>query len=108
VSLNVDGLSLSNGLAFGSGMFDVSQVEVLKGPQALFYGKSSPGGVISLRTADPTDQLEVIGRVSYEFEGREPRGEVIVSGPLSPSLGARVAASYSNGEGWFRNFAVPI
>ena len=71
VSLNIDGLALGQGLAFGSGMFDVGQVEVLKGPQALFYGKSSPGGVISLRTADPTDEIEVIARAGYEFEARE-------------------------------------
>src|SRR5690606_17170414 len=80
VSLNIDGLSLGQGLAFASGMFDVSQVEVLKGPQSLFYGKSTPGGVISLRTADPTDQLELTGRAGYEFEAREVRGEFILSG----------------------------
>src|SRR5207237_8379232 len=68
VSLNIDGLSLGNGLAFSSGLFDLGQIEVLKGPQALFYGKSSPGGVIALRTADPTDRLEVTGRAAYEFE----------------------------------------
>lgn len=107
VSLNIDGLSLGQGLAFGSAMFDVAQVEVLKGPQALFYGKSSPGGVISLRTADPGDKLEVIARAAYEFEAREGRGELIVSGPLSDSIGVRVAAMYSAGQGYFINNAVP-
>jgi len=107
VSLNIDGLSLGQGLAFGSAMFDVGQVEVLKGPQALFYGKSSPGGVISLRTADPTDKLEVIASAGYEFEGREGRGELIVSGPLSDTIKARVSAMYSKGAGYFINNAVP-
>ena len=108
VSLNIDGLSLGQGLAFGSGMFDVAQVEVLKGPQALFYGKSSPGGVISLRTADPGSEAEFIARVGYEFEARQPRGELIVSGPVSEELGLRLATTYSRGEGYFRNFAEPI
>lgn len=108
VSLNIDGLSLGQGLAFGSAMFDVGQVEVLKGPQALFYGKSSPGGVISLRTADPTDKLELIGRVGYEFEAREMRGELIASGPLTETLGLRVAGLYSKADGYFINDAVPI
>lgn len=108
VSLNIDGLSLGHGLAFGSGMFDVAQVEVLKGPQALFFGKSSPGGVISLRTADPGDEIELILRAGYEFEANEKRGEVILSGPVSDTLGARLAAAYSHGDGYFRNDAVPI
>lgn len=108
VSLNIDGLSLGQGLAFGSGLFDVAQVEVLKGPQALFYGKSSPGGVISLRTADPGDRFELIGRASYEFEAREKRGELIISGPVSDTLGLRLATTYSAADGYFRNLAVPV
>lgn len=108
VSLNIDGLSLGQGLAFTSGMFDLQQIEVLKGPQALFYGKSSPGGVISMRTADPTDRGEVMVRAGYEFEGREGRGELILSGPLSETLKARFAGMYAAGDGYFRNNSVPI
>lgn len=108
VSLNIDGLSLGQGLAFGSGMFDVAQVEVLKGPQSLFYGKSSPGGVISLRTADPTDDFELIARGSYEFVAREGRGELIVSGPVADTLKLRFAGAYSESQGHFRNLAEPV
>lgn len=108
VSLNIDGLSLGQGLAFGSAMFDVAQVEVLKGPQALFYGKSSPGGVISLRTADPSDYFELIARAGYEFEAREMRGELIASGPLSETVMARVSAMYARADGYFINDAVPV
>jgi iron complex outermembrane receptor protein len=36
VSLNIDGLQLNQSLAYGTGMFDVGQIEVLKGPQALY------------------------------------------------------------------------
>ena len=108
VSLNIDGLSLGNGLAFNSGLFDVGQIEVLKGPQALFYGKSSPGGVISIRTADPTDKFEVIGRAAYEFESVNPRGELIVSGPVTDTLKLRLAAMYSSADGYFDNIATPL
>jgi iron complex outermembrane recepter protein len=108
VSLNIDGLSLGQGLAFRSGMFDVAQVEVLKGPQSLFYGKSSPGGVISLRTTDPGQEFELIARASYEFEAREARGDLIVSGPVSSTLGLRLAGTYSDADGYFRNLAVPV
>ncbi len=106
VSLNIDGMAPGTGLAFSSGMFDIGQVEVLKGPQALFFGKSSPGGVISLRTADPTDQFEVIGRTSYEFESSTPREEAIISGPIVDTFKARLAAMYQSSDGYFRNTGV--
>src|SRR5439155_22574764 len=108
VSLNVDGLSLGQGLAFSSGMFDVGQVEVLKGPQALFYGKSSPGGVIVLRTADPGDQVEFIGRAGYELEAHTTRGEAIFSTPLSSTLGVRIAGMAQWTDGYYFNKAVAL
>jgi iron complex outermembrane receptor protein len=106
VALNIDGLSLGNGLAFNSGLFDVGGIEVLKGPQALFFGKESPGGVISLRSADPTDQLEVVARAAYEIESVQPRAEFIVSGPVTDTLKLRLATMYDQQEGYFKNAAV--
>ena len=108
VSLNLDGLQLSQGLAYGSGTFDLGTVEVLKGPQTLFYGKSSPGGVISLRTADPTDKFEVILRGAHEFEANEWRGEAIVSGPVTDTLGLRLSTMYDHQDGFYRNVATSL
>jgi iron complex outermembrane recepter protein len=105
VSLNIDGLQLSHGLAYRAAAFDLQQVEVLKGPQALYFGKNSTAGVISFRTADPGDSLEIKGSIGYEFEAREKRGELVVSGPLSDTLGLRVGGVYSNSEGIFKNTA---
>lgn len=106
VSLNIDGMSLGQGLAYSSGLFDVGQVEVLKGPQALFFGKGSPGGVISLRTADPTDKFEVIGKAAYDFDAHTRRGELVVSGPVADTLKARLAGMYQKSDGFYYNTAV--
>jgi iron complex outermembrane receptor protein len=103
ITLVLDGLQLANGLAYFSGAFDMGQVEVLKGPQALFYGKASPGGVISIRSADPTSTPEIIARAGYEFEAREKRGELIVSGPIVDTLKGRLAFMYTDQDGFFRN-----
>ncbi len=108
VSLNIDGLQLTQGASYSVGMFDMAQVEVLKGPQALFFGKNSPGGVISIRTADPGDEVEVIGRASYGFEAREKRGELIYSLPLSDTVGLRIAGMYSDDDGYFFNKATAL
>jgi len=108
VSLNIDGLQLSQGLAYKVGMFDVAQIEVLKGPQALFYGKNSPGGVISLRSADPTNEVELIARAGYEFVAQEKLLEFIISGPVAQGLKLRLAAQVTDGNGYFKNRVDPI
>jgi len=108
VSLNIDGMQFTQGSAYSIGLFDMAQVEVLKGPQALFFGKNSPGGVVSIRTADPGDETEIVGTLGYEFKARTMRGEAILSTPLTEDFGVRLAAAYTSTDGYFRNNAAAI
>ncbi|MDM8010959.1 MAG: TonB-dependent receptor [Parasphingorhabdus sp.] len=103
VSFNIDGVQVARSSVRRMGDFDIAGVEVLKGPQALFFGKNSPGGIISTRTADPTDQFEVGGKLGYEFNADELRGEGYISGPLTDGLGARLAVYGSTMKGWVKN-----
>lgn len=106
VSLNLDGLQLSQGMAYSVGMFDMAQIEVLKGSQALFFGKNSPAGVVSIRTADPGKEFETMGRIGYEVYSKQWRGEAVVSGPITDTFGARLAAMYTKQDGYFKNDAI--
>ena len=106
VSLNIDGMQMTQGNAYTVGVFDMANVQVLKGPQALFYGKASPGGVIAIRTADPTDQPEIILRGGYEAEANTKEGEAIFSGPITDTLLVRLSGKYSQSDGFFNNVAV--
>ncbi|ETI61217.1 hypothetical protein C100_18160 [Sphingobium sp. C100] len=105
VALNIDGMPFSQGIAYQVGFFDLAQAEVIRGPQALFYGKAASAGVIALHTADPTDRFELIGRGDYEFTSQEKRAELIISGPVTETLGLRVGGYYSDQDGYFRNRA---
>jgi iron complex outermembrane recepter protein len=101
VALYIDGQQITQGLAYSSAMFDSSQVEVLKGPQALFYGKNSPGGVIAIRSNDPTDQY--IADVTYgrEFEASEDEVDLILSGPIwGNTLEGRLAGQFTDQDGY--------
>jgi iron complex outermembrane receptor protein len=99
VSFNIDGVQVAKATVRRMSDFDIGQIEVLKGPQALFFGKNSPAGIISIRTADPTPALE--GKVSagYEFNARQVRTEGYISGPVSDTLGFRIAGVYSDMKG---------
>lgn len=107
VSFNIDGVQVARSSVRRMGDFDIASVEVLKGPQALFFGKNSPGGIISTTTADPTDRLEIGGKIGYEFNADEVRGEGYVSGPLTDSIGARLAVYGSTMKGWVDNVLEP-
>ena len=108
VSLNIDGLQISRGRLITQGFFDIAQVEVLKGPQALFFGKNSPGGVISVHTNGPTEQLSGYLKGGYEFNAGERFVEGAVAGPITDTVGFRVALRGDKMDGYIRNTAEPL
>jgi len=107
VSVNINGMQIGRGHIIAQAFFDVAQVEVLKGPQALFFGKNSPAGVVSIKSVRPGDTLEGIVRAGYEFEADERYIEAAVGGPLSQTFGARIAVRAGKSEGFLTNSAGP-
>ncbi|MGE4322460.1 MAG: TonB-dependent receptor [Sphingobium sp.] len=105
VQVNIDGVALSRGFITSVAFLDVGQVEVLKGPQALFFGKNSPAGVVSVRSNNPGATFEASLRGGYEFVARQRYIEGMISGPLTPTLGARLAVRYDDADGWMYNDA---
>ena len=93
VALNVDGVVLSASRLIYAGQMDMRQIEVLKGPQSLYYGKSATAGVISILTNDPGDEFELMLRGAILPEHDGSRYEAVISGPLGDSFGARLALS---------------
>ena len=103
VAVIVDGAYYGQGRTINEGFFDLGRMEILKGPQALFFGKNATAGAVSITTADPGDELEIIARAGYEFTAQQVYGEAIVSSPLSETLGIRVAARASKQfDGYYR------
>jgi iron complex outermembrane receptor protein len=107
VSVDIDGVQVSRGRIITASFFDVQQVQIMKGPQALFFGKNSPAGVISVESVNPTSALDGYIRTGYEFNADERFGEGAISGPLTDTLKARFAFRVSYMDGWIRNVATP-
>ena len=78
---------------------------MLKGPQALFFGKNSPAGVIAATSAMRTEEFEAEISVGYEIEAEEQLLEFVLSGSLTETLNARLAFRGSSSEGWIKNTA---
>ncbi|MEM5516333.1 TonB-dependent receptor [Henriciella sp. AS95] len=103
VTVNVDGIPISYAGVVKLGQFDLGQVEVLKGPQALFFGKNSTGGIVSLASAAPTEEFDYRIRGEYETESQRYGIESYVSGPLAEGVLGRLAVRYTDADGWLDN-----
>jgi iron complex outermembrane receptor protein len=83
-ALFVDGIFVSGGTASVT-MADVSQVEVLKGPQNVYFGKNTFGGAINLITSNPSEDFHGYANVGYST--KESYDDTFsVEGALVPNL----------------------
>lgn len=57
VAVNENEVYVSRPVAQQTGLFDVSSLEVLRGPQGTLYGRNASAGAVNITTARPTDQL---------------------------------------------------
>ena len=108
VAVVFDGVAVNHAYIMKVAQLDMEQVEVLKGPQALYFGKNSPGGVISFRSSDPGDEFEMSVRAGYETQASEVFAEAVLSGPITDTLGGRLVVYRSDMDGWIDNVAVEV
>ncbi|QDZ91360.1 TonB-dependent receptor [Shewanella decolorationis] len=79
----IDDIDLS-GIGMVSSMYDLQQVEVLRGPQGTRYGANALAGLIYLKSNDPTDVFEHGAEVSLGNDDLQTFSG-FSSGPLSDS-----------------------
>ncbi|WDA41948.1 TonB-dependent receptor [Erythrobacter sp. BLCC-B19] len=102
VAVIVDGVQQVNPAQFNQDLFDIAQIEVLKGPQGGLYGRNAIGGAIIISTKKPTDEFS--GNFTAGIDngfGYFLRGGV--SGPLAEGVKFRIAGSWYDTDGFIPN-----
>src|SRR6266850_648946 len=99
VAVLVDGVLETNPAEFNQELFDIKQIEVLKGPQGALYGRSAIGGAIIIRTKDPSDELEGAVKVGFG-NGSAKHAQIGVSGPMTGSIKYRASVNYYDTDGY--------
>jgi outer membrane receptor protein involved in Fe transport len=103
VSLSLDQAPMPFPVLAGHSLYDLERVEVLKGPQGTLFGQNSTGGAINFVAAKPTKELQAGFNLDY---GRfnEVHGTMYVSGPVSDTLGFRLAVDAAHRDDWQYNY----
>ncbi|MEZ5459215.1 MAG: TonB-dependent receptor [Steroidobacteraceae bacterium] len=106
VAVFYGGVYLSNLNASNLEILDVERIEVVKGPQSALYGRNAFNGAINYVPAAPTE--EFTGKVEGTL-GSDERYEarLMLSGPITDTLGGRIALSYNEFDGSWKNAADP-
>lgn len=104
IGVYVDQNYLSARFAHGMQLYDIDQVEVLRGPQGTLYGRNTTGGVINVITRKPLmeqTQGYLTAKVG-RFDSRELAGAVDTQ-LIDDVLGLRVAGTWSQSDGQLDN-----
>jgi iron complex outermembrane receptor protein len=104
VAVVVDGVLMSNPAQFNQELFDIEQIEVLKGPQGALYGRNAIGGAVSIVTKAPTDEFEAKLRLGAD-SGPGYMAQGTISGPLgdSDAWKYRLSLSQADTDGFRKN-----
>ena len=102
VGVYVDGVYLGRSQALGVNLYDLAQVEVLKGPQGTLFGRNTTGGALLITTADPDEEFG--GKVKTTLGNYNRQNlQAAVSIPLSEDMGLRLAANVQRRDGFVEN-----
>lgn len=102
VGVSVDGIFLGTNTGQLIDAFDVEQIEVSRGPQGIFFGKNTTGGVINVQRSKPTREYGFRGSAAYGSNN-----EAIFKGvgnvPVGDNGGLKIGATYRESDGYQEN-----
>lgn len=100
ISTYIDGGYVDLPVGFSESLYDLSRVEVLRGPQGTLYGRSATGGNINIVTADPVNYFDASADASYGSYN-DVAAHAMVNVPISDTLAVRAAGMIHRSDGMF-------
>jgi iron complex outermembrane receptor protein len=107
VSEFIDGVYIANTISLDQTLFDVHDIEVLRGPQGALYGQASTGGAILINTNQPElGKYSGAGDVSAgNYSLLRERLELNI--PIGDTVALRVSGQKYDHDGFTNDVAIP-
>ncbi|HEU5138137.1 MAG TPA: TonB-dependent receptor [Steroidobacteraceae bacterium] len=102
VSLIYDDVVQENPILKGFPIFDLDQIEVLRGPQGTLFGRNTPGGVVKFDSVEPSSGFSGYVNLS-EATYNTANIEGAVDLPLGEGWAARVSGLYQHRDDFVGN-----
>jgi len=103
VSVIMDDVVLENVVLKSSPVYDVEQVEVLRGPQGTLFGRNTTAGIVKFDTVKPSEDFRANGAATYGSYG-SATFEGGVGGAIVPGkLAVRASALYQHRDDYIDN-----
>lgn len=102
VALVVDGILKTNTAQVAQIQGELTQAEVLKGPQGAYYGRNAAAGAIVLTTRKPGQEFSGDVALINGTDGLTG-GTIMLDGPASDTAGFGVFADFREFDGFYRN-----
>ncbi|MFZ8987078.1 MAG: TonB-dependent receptor [Steroidobacteraceae bacterium] len=101
-ALVIDGVLQTNPNALNQELNNVSQIEILKGPQGALYGRNAVAGAMIITTRQPGDTMEAELNAGFGTWGSY-KGSVYVGAPVGDGMRGSLSAYYRNTDGQWDN-----
>ena len=103
VSMFIDGIYYGRGQLSRLPYLDIAQVEVLRGPQSILFGKNAIAGALNITTSRPTEEVDGNIRLAYDHESGREEYSFSAGGNVSKGFNARFSYMKRDVDGYYDN-----
>ena len=102
VGLIIDGIDFSN-VSLGASLFDVKQIEVLRGPQGTKFGANALAGIVNIETNDPSNEVQGHVEATVGNYNTKAFGFAVSTPLVDDKLLARFSLYKNTSDGYITN-----
>jgi iron complex outermembrane recepter protein len=104
VAVYIDGVYQTVPAAINIDLPNISNVQILKGPQGTLYGRNATGGALLVETISPTDTWQGRAELTYgRFDDMRASG--YIAGPINDTFGVALTGYIRKTDGYFKKLS---